>query len=82
MMRFPYTVTVTTKNNDLNVSVVPSPVATKEEYIPVVAGTVQKLLMDDSIRNTILGRAKLKKELTDALRGFHKQDMIKPKDKP
>jgi hypothetical protein len=80
IMASPYKVTVTGKGNDMNVNIRPQPIATKDELITVVAGRFQKALMSPDIRNTILGRAKLKKELEAILADYHGQGMIRPKE--
>lgn len=79
-MASPYKVTVTGKGNDMNVVIRPQPIAVKDELITVVAGRFQKALMDESIRNTMTGRAKLKRELETILEDFHAQKMIRPKE--
>jgi hypothetical protein len=78
-LTIPYKVTVTGKDNDMNVVIRPQPIATKEEYITVVSGRFQKALMDSGIRNTVSGRAKLKKELESILADYHSQGLIQPK---
>lgn len=78
-MASPYKVTITGKGNDMHVMIRPQPVAVKEEMITVVAGRFQKALMDEGIRNTMVGRAKLKKELEEILADYHAQSLIRPK---
>lgn len=80
-MTMPYRVSVTGKDNSVNVKIDPQPIATKEEYALVVTGRFQKVLLNPGIRNTLLGRSKLRKELLDVLRDFHAQGLIKPKEK-
>jgi hypothetical protein len=46
--------------------------------MPAVTARFQGILTSEAIRDTIMGRAKLKAELIEALTDFHKQDMIKP----
>jgi hypothetical protein len=75
----PYKVSVTGKDNDMNVVIRPQPIATKDEYINVVSGRFQKALMSPDIRNTMSGRAKLKKELESILEDYHAQGLIQPK---
>ncbi len=77
---FSYKVTVSGKGNDVNVTVRPQPVVTREAYTPVVTGTMQRILTATGVRNTMLSRAKLKKDLIEALKSFHDQDMIRPVD--
>lgn len=79
-MTIPYKVKVTGKGNDMHVSIFPQPIAVKEEYTKVVAGRFQKALMSADIKNTVIGRARLKAELEDILRDYHNQKMIKPKE--
>jgi hypothetical protein len=79
-MAMPYKVTITGKGNDMNVVIRPQPIAVKDELITVVAGRFQKALMNESIRNTFTGRAKLKKELEDILADYHAQGLIQPRE--
>lgn len=77
-MTFPYKVTVKSKGDGIDVKVRPQPVATKDVYLKVVTGSFQNALLNSNIQNTLLGRARLKSELTDLLRSFHEQGMIRP----
>lgn len=79
-MTVPYKVTVAGKGNDMSVVIRPQPIAVKEELITVVAGRFQKALMNPEIRNTVLGRGKLKKELEEILTDYHAQGLIRPKE--
>lgn len=79
-MATPYKVTVTGKGNDMNVMIRPQPIAVKDELITVVAGRFQKALLSPDIRNTVLGRGKLKKELESILEDYHAQGIIRPKE--
>jgi hypothetical protein len=77
----PYEVRITVKDNDMNVIIRPQPVAVEDKYVEVVAGRFQRVLMDESIRNTHKGRAKLKAELEEVLEDFHNQKLIRPVEK-
>ena len=79
-MTSPYKVKVTGNGNDVQVTIRPQPVAVKEELTTVIAGKFQKALMSPDIRNTYLGRAKLKKELESILADFHAQKLIEPRE--
>lgn len=79
-MTSPYKVKVTGNGNDVQVTIRPQPVAVKEELTPVIAGKFQKALMNPDIRNTFVGRAKLKSELESILADFHAQKLIEPRE--
>ena len=79
-MTMPYKVKVTGNGSDMQVTIRPQPIAVKEELITVVSGRFQKALMSPDIRNTYLGRAKLKKELESILADFHAQKLIEPRE--
>ena len=77
---FPYTVVVSKEGtNDVNVTVLPPPIATKDEYLTIVTGTFTRILTDtESLSNTPKGRETLRKKIVDALETFHRQGMIRP----
>lgn len=80
-MTHPYKVTVTAKGNDITVNIEPKPVATSDDYLPMVTGRFQNIIVNNTpTANTILGRMRLKKQLNEALKEFHEQNLIKPKE--
>lgn len=76
-----YKVIVQDAKGTVNVKVEPQPIATDDRYIKIIAGKMQRILMDENVRNTYLGRNKLRKEIQSALDEFERQGMIKPKPK-
>lgn len=80
-MSLPYKVTVTKNGKEVAVKVNPPPVATKDEFIKVVSARIEGLIVQSSSRsNSWSNRGKLRRELTEALRDFHNQGLIKPKE--
>lgn len=80
-MGLPYKVVVSLKSNtDVNVKITPQPIATKENYLPIVTARFQGIVVEHSpTANTMFGRSRLKKALIEALTDFHSQNMIEPK---
>jgi hypothetical protein len=83
MKGFPYVIQIKKISKDeVDVKVRPQPIATKDEYIPVVAGKIQRMIMEFAGKaNNGITRSKLKRELADALLDFHSQGMIRPSTK-
>lgn len=78
-MAMPYKVIVRVENKTgIHVDIKPMPIASKKEFIPVVVMTVQRILTRVHM-NTFQGRAKLKKELEDAIQELHNQGIVVPK---
>lgn len=81
MSTSPYVVTVKNNKEGVHVRVHPQPVAVKDEYIAMISGKIDALIVEYSNKPiSILTRSKLKKELNSVLTDFHQQGLIKPKD--
>lgn len=78
-MTFPYKVTVTSNGNDINVVVDPPPITTKPEHDEHVAKLVSAVIMQQGIKNNLMGRARLKSQLTSVLKQLHEERRITPK---
>lgn len=80
-MKIPYKVTVKGKGNDVNVSVYPQPIATKDEYIEHVATRVKDVIIANSMQtNNFFTRQRLKNQMISVLEQLHAQGYIKPKE--
>jgi len=82
-MTFPYKVTVKKNGkNDMHIKVEPQPVVTKQEYATIVSGRIQNLILEHSAtKNSLFARSRLRIAMTDILKDYHEQGIIKPKEK-
>lgn len=82
MKKFPYVVKIKGSGRDINITVRPKPVATKEQYIKAISSRINGIILKYGKKsNSFMTRMHIKKELTDALMDFHKKHMIKPLEK-
>lgn len=78
-MASPYKVKVTSKGkDDIHVKVSPEPIA-KQGYQEHVTQRVSEVLLQQSITNSMIGRLRLKNQLSSVLEQLHVQGFIEPK---
>lgn len=82
-MTNPYFITVKSDGkHGIDVQIVPQPIASKKEFIPLVVKTIQHVIMKYSQgKNTAMRRAMMRQELEWAVSNLHAQGVIVPEQK-